>query len=371
MHIQSMTLTNFRGFERLQAAFLPGMNVITGRNGAGLTSLLVGVAAALQPMAQALQAGVAKPLAIHDVRQLWQGDKTKRWLAACFPCKCRCRLERNGGVVESGVVLRSEADRTASWCEMPAAFETPLPLLAFYRVNRSWSAASAISAVEAVEEPEARRDGYVDWDEAGRSDWAVKRWLVTKSIERLQKAVERQIDFWAVADDELADVNRALQRALPGRFERIHYDMTSRHVLVQIDGETKVFTWLSEGLRVFIGLLADIARRLCLLRPELGDQVMAEADGIVLIDELELHLDPEWQRRMVQGLTAAFPKLQFIVTTHSPQVLSGVEAGRVLLLKDGRMERPDLFPVASSDETGCPIRRTAQTSQGEKQDDLA
>ncbi len=216
-----------------------------------------------------------------------------------------------------------------------------------------------MAAAEAAEDQEARRDGYLDWDDAGSSEQALKRWLIAKSIERLQAAVVRQTDFWSVEDDELAEVNRALQQALPGEFEQIFYDMAAKNVLVKLSGKAMEFPALSEGQRAFIGLFADITRRLCLLRPDLGDKVIAEADGVVLIDEIDLHLHPAWQRRMVKGLSAAFPKLQFIVTTHSPQVLSEVEAARVLLLKDGQLVRPAQAWGFSSGEV---LRKLMQTS---------
>ena len=61
----------------------------------------------------------------------------------------------------------------------------------------------------------------------------------------------------------------------------------------------------------------------------------------MLIDELDLHLHPKWQRSVVENLTRTFPNCQFIVTTHSPQIISAVEPEQVQLLKDGKVIRPD------------------------------
>ena len=359
MNIKSIAVQNFRCFEHLRADFLSGMNVIAGINGAGKTSLLAAVAAALLPMARDLQVRVRHPLLSDAARRLRQDDKGRQRFEAQFPCECRCSLERDGRKWELGAMLRSAVDGTASLQGEVVDFQKALPLLAFYRVNRQWSAESMMAAAEAAENQEARRDGYVDWDDAGCSEQALKRWLIVKSIERLQAAVVRQTDFWSVEDDELAEVNRALRQALPGEFEHIFYDLAAKSVLVKLSGKTMEFSSLSEGQRAFIGLFADITRRLCLLRPDLGDKVIAEADGIVLIDEIDLHLHPSWQRRMVKGLSVAFPKLQFIVTTHSPQVLSEVEASRVLLLKDGRLVRPSQSWGFTSDEV---LRKIMQTT---------
>ncbi len=359
MNIQSIAIQNFRCFEQLQAEFLPGMNVVAGVNGAGKTSLLAAVAAALLPMAWKLQVEAGQLLSLDDVRRKQLDDKGRRRYDAQFPCKCCCLLQREDRTWQSGAVLRSVVGGPESVQGFDVDFQNTLPLLAFYRVNRRWTAASMVTSAAAAEVQEARRDGYVNWDDAGSSDQALKRWLIVKSIERLQTAVERQADFWAVEDDELAEVNRALRRALPGEFERIHYDMAVKNVVVKLSGREMEFPSLSEGQRAFIGLFADVTRRLCLLRPDLSDKVISDADGIVLIDEIDLHLHPAWQRRMVKGLSAAFPKLQFIVTTHSPQVLSEVAADRVLLLKDGQIERPSQSRGFTSDEV---LRKIMETT---------
>ena len=79
-------------------------------------------------------------------------------------------------------------------------------------------------------------------------------------------------------------------------------------------------------------MVADIARRACLLNPHLGGAVLEETPGIVLIDELDLHLHPKWQRRIIGDLRRTFPKIQFIATTHSPQLIGQVKPDEILLL---------------------------------------
>ena len=83
---------------------------------------------------------------------------------------------------------------------------------------------------------------------------------------------------------------------------------------------------LSDGIRNMIGLVADIAYRMVRLNPQLGINAVKETPGIVLIDEVDMHLHPEWQQVVIGDLRKAFPKIQFIITTHSPQVLTTVMA---------------------------------------------
>jgi predicted ATP-binding protein involved in virulence len=87
---------------------------------------------------------------------------------------------------------------------------------------------------------------------------------------------------------------------------------------------------LSHGEKCVLALFADLARRLAIANPTLHDPLTGQ--GIVLIDEVELHLHPGWQRRIIGALTRTFPNCQFVMSTHSPQVLSEVPNDQVFLL---------------------------------------
>ncbi len=90
---------------------------------------------------------------------------------------------------------------------------------------------------------------------------------------------------------------------------------------------------LSDGEKMLLMLVTDLARRLAIANPGLGVNAL-EGEGIVLIDEIDLHLHPQWQRIVIPSLTRTFPNCQFIVTTHSPQVLSNVKRENVFILED-------------------------------------
>jgi predicted ATP-binding protein involved in virulence len=95
---------------------------------------------------------------------------------------------------------------------------------------------------------------------------------------------------------------------------------------------------LSDGYRTHFSLVVDVARRMVQLNPssDLKDPKRGtNTEAIVLIDEIDLHLDPSWQARVVGGLVAAFPNTQFVLTTHSEQVLGSVAADCVRKLVGG------------------------------------
>jgi predicted ATP-binding protein involved in virulence len=94
---------------------------------------------------------------------------------------------------------------------------------------------------------------------------------------------------------------------------------------------------LSSGIRTMVGLVADLAYRAVKLNAHLKQNAVLNAEGIVLIDEIDLHLHPSWQQHVIQDLQSAFQKIQFVVTTHSPQVLTTLPYECIRILTDGKV----------------------------------
>jgi predicted ATP-binding protein involved in virulence len=119
----------------------------------------------------------------------------------------------------------------------------------------------------------------------------------------------------------------------PSGWKDISYSLSREELVAHHDqhGELPV-EMLSDGIRNMIGMVADIAFRATKLNPQLGSGAAQGTPGIVLIDEVDMHLHPAWQQVVLQGLLSAFPRMQFIVTTHSPQVLSTVPSQSIRIL---------------------------------------
>lgn len=91
---------------------------------------------------------------------------------------------------------------------------------------------------------------------------------------------------------------------------------------------------MSDGYKSTISLIADIAYRMAVLNPQMGIDVIEKTDGVILIDEVDLHLHPAWQHRILGDLQEIFPRVQFIVTTHAPAVISSAKSENLMILKD-------------------------------------
>jgi predicted ATP-binding protein involved in virulence len=147
-------------------------------------------------------------------------------------------------------------------------------------------------------------------------------------------------------DNEFSDIRKALQEAVNqiiqnnSGWKDIIYKQKSESIVMQHtqNGELSV-TQLSDGIRSMVGLVADIAYRTIKLNPHLKNAPQ-ETSGIILIDEVDMHLHPKWQQTVLTDLIKAFPNMQFIVTTHSPQVLSTAKREQIRILDDNRVITP-------------------------------
>ena len=247
-------------------------------------------------------------------------------------------------VISAGLTYKNENDRSFSGYP-PSAYDrtgklgSTLPVFAVYDADRFVGSLSGLN-LQANLQPEERLKAYESWNHADK-EWAkTLSWVVTKSTERMQIAVETEMAFDKVVGDDLATLNRALRSAFE-EFESIYYDWKSKSILtLWHGGQVKTFEDLSDGERGIILLFADIVRRVALLNPHLGDRAALETDGVVLIDEVDAHLHPAWQQKIVPGLNKAFPKIQFITSTHSPFVVGEVKPSSLFILTEKGIQQP-------------------------------
>jgi hypothetical protein len=190
--------------------------------------------------------------------------------------------------------------------------------------------------------------------------------LTDAEQSKLRQALKRADDWlalnWRDAGEHVTDAERSQERA-EARVQRLQVELAKelprcRNLRPNSAGEpdslvdllplTLDVRQLSDGERGTLALVLDLTRRLAQANPHLSDPA-AEAEAVVLIDEIDLHLHPRWQREVIQNLTAAFPRCQFIATTHSPQVISEVERDRIQIITPEGIYRPShSFGIDSS-----------------------
>ncbi len=164
-----------------------------------------------------------------------------------------------------------------------------------------------------------------DWENEKKLEKGLD--FVNKNLEVVRRAIQTFLEKIPLAGLSNLHVVRT-KRDKPFRFDTAH----ESSLVIEKAGESLKIEQLSDGEKMLLLVISDLARRLSIANPSLDDALQGR--GIVLIDEIDLHLHPQWQREVINALIRTFPNCQFITTTHSPQVLSNVEKENILILED-------------------------------------
>ncbi|MEA5580341.1 AAA family ATPase [Nodularia harveyana UHCC-0300] len=148
--------------------------------------------------------------------------------------------------------------------------------------------------------------------------------------EDLENELRLEDNNAAYRDKQLEAVRQAISSLIPS-FSHLRIRRSPLRMTVQKQGKELIVNQLSDGEKCLLAMVGDLARRLAIANPGLHDPL--QGTGVVLIDEIELHLHPKWQRGIIPDLTRTFPNCQFIVTTHSPQVISDVKPEGIYILE--------------------------------------
>jgi predicted ATP-binding protein involved in virulence len=166
------------------------------------------------------------------------------------------------------------------------------------------------------------------------------RWF--RSLEDLEN--EERRDQPEHRDHRLEAVRKALPKFMP-EFTNLRIRRSPLRMTVFKQDKELIINQLSDGEKCLLAMVSDLARRLAIANPCLTDPLQGE--GIVLIDEIELHFHPQWQRGILPTFASTFPNCQFIVSTHSPQIISDVQPEAVYILKQTPQGLTAYHPVSS------------------------
>jgi predicted ATP-binding protein involved in virulence len=131
-------------------------------------------------------------------------------------------------------------------------------------------------------------------------------------------------------------VYKTIKRMLPNTVSARYSVKLNTLIVKNTDGRQLSFEELSDGYRNIAALAADLAIKAVMLNPQLAEKALEFTPGVVLIDELDLHLHPIWQRKVIEAFRTTFPKIQFICTTHSPFLIQSLRSGEELIVLDGQ-----------------------------------
>lgn len=382
MKLIRLELENYRCFPTLTLELDEQLTLLVARNGQGKTSLLDAIKVALWPYVRGFDLGSAT----NDLTGIHPDDVFLRpvtahqmepSLPACLTAQAvfqngELRWSRRRESIRKGTQTRGDvgASRLEASAHVLEALifnsavkdQLPptLPVLAYYGTGRLWSQKKLTAAFEKAENAEfSRTYGYRDCLDPASSYKHFAKWY-TRIFRSYREEQIRNIERGKLSidvKDEFAHPVLAVQNAVNAvlatqtGWRDLAYSSEFADLVLEhpVHGILKV-SQLSDGIRNIVALAADIAYRCVKLNPHLGIIAPRESTGVVLIDEVDMHLHPAWQQTVIPDLLGAFPCIQFIVSTHSPQVITSVPAHCIRVLQTVTDEKGQRVIVSNVDQ---------------------
>ena len=343
MRVTRLKLANVRAIEVAELHFRPGFNLVAGVNGVGKTTVLDTLAVCFSAIVK------------HANRRPRYGSSFEaddiRFGAGALQAECdlECAGEKHGFLIHR-FRDRNPQHAATEWSRENEKMYNSAALEEFYGgVPTNGTGGKPEGQVLAVlfstnrsvaSDRSSRRGAAAGGVAAAFAGALSTRHLLLGEFAAWMRAQQALSSEWPAATRMLTGFDKAVTRFLPGYRNLRPTEADSGHSLLIDRGAASLpVRHLSDGERGVLAMVLDLTRRLAQANPTMGDPA-AEAEAVVLIDEIELHLHPGWQRRIVGNLTETFPKCQFIATTHSPQVIGEVEHDRIQIIANGEVYSP-------------------------------
>jgi predicted ATP-binding protein involved in virulence len=346
MKITKLHLENFRGYKSLDLPLDSKFNLIIGDNGSGKTALLEALTVAIGSFFLGITNVNSRSIYRRDIRiETFEHNEEYQ-----IPVK----VEANG-IIDNreitwfrellGMKNRTTTVDTEQIKRISKEYEVRvrngkevnLPLIAYYSTGRLFDNARNKEEDDSENSSKliiaSRFRGYDRCLEAKSTYKKFQSWFIGKEKSKLSRKIE---------DVNFNVVKNAIVNNLPD-CKDIYFEFDKdkpQGIKVElIDGRILPFNALSDGTRNFLAIIADMAHKCVTLNPHLKEEALSSTKGIVLIDELDLHLHPEWQRRIVSVLRTTFPEIQFIASTHSPFLIQETGIDQLIVLKNNEVSK--------------------------------
>lgn len=336
MHVHELTLTCFRGAKQLPLELHDRLNVFFGVNGSGKTSILDASAILLSWFVNRIkhEGSSGRPILEPDIRN---GEASATIEMICYYqknyfawniVKTRTGYKREAAsiLIPLAIVAKQVQSKISESNGL-----TNLPLFAYYPVNRA-----VLDIPLRIKERHSfdLLSAYSDSLTGGANFRAFFEWF--REREDLENENRKYAELlikpegFQFPDLQLEAVRAALMLFMPD-FTNLTVRRNPLRMEVEKNGKPLTVNQLSDGEKCLMALVGDLARRMSIANPARENPL--EGEGVILIDEIDLHLHPKWQRMIIPKLLEVFPNAQFIISTHSPHVITQVQPESLFLLK--------------------------------------
>jgi len=360
MHIQQVKIKNFRCFDGLTVNLNPDVNIFVGNNGSGKSAVLDAIAAAMYPYVIELQYAIDPDFATLHKPIIFQRDLQKKSnnqpvaitaefsvVTTDFP---RWEVTYSRGITHNDdeglniftdeyptnpcIFTESHLNATNKLLvSLKNNPETQLSVIAYYKANRNLTNLTNIKILSS--QSFDRFDALKNSFNAITNFTDIAKWFFLREIQELIEGKKRKDINFEFTD--LQQIRKAISTIIAPN-ARVYFSQADSAKLM-VEWETKTgekielsINQLSSGYRNMLALVMDFARRLAQANPQMENPL--EAEAVLMIDELDLHLHPTWQQKIIPDLRKVFPNTQIIATTHSPEIVTTVERHQVKILED-------------------------------------
>lgn len=384
MKIRKIVLENFRCFEKLTVDFSDSfmhaaengdgrrgsLAALVAPNGKGKTAILDAIRYLLSPFVARFGKMGAPLVRTSDYRQAWtlgknvvtheifyhelrpaaQAPFMRLEVEAEFPgrlgyvrwdiVRARDRSTKTLVGLPDKIGLRELSEASEPYMDCDAAEpHVELPIVAYYNTERA-VVRKRPERMRAFRKVFRRSDAYVGALEGGLDYKKLIEWLCAVEDKQMrEREALRDFDHFSI---EERTIQRAVESLLPG-FSNLHTTRNPLNLAVDanvggVERRCLIDEQLSDGYKIVLALALNLVSRILEANgslPTATPESLLSCPGVVLIDEIDLHLHPSWQQRIVGDLRNTFPNIQFIVSTHSPQVVSSLENSSVYVVRDG------------------------------------
>lgn len=338
MLIKNIAISNFKGIEECNLDLKPGMNLIIGDNGYGKTSILEAISVSLGGFLAGLGNVSTKHFTKEEIRIVLENTGSasynKRYMT---PISVKCEAEIEGKSFEW--TRRKNSLNTSRSTVEPRgvckkAFKMAnesghiLPILSYQSTARMWM--QKREATENVFAKEFYRTvGYEGCLSEASNIKMLMNWV--RRMDRIEWKTKTEVLEYKAVKNILCHFMSLMEKGVT----KVEYDEISDGLVYSTENLSLPIRNLSSGYQSLIWMVLDIAYRMAVLNPDLLDKIH-ETPGVVLIDELDMHLHPKWQWQIVNALKSTFPNVQFIAATHSPIIISSCKQDNLIMIhKDG------------------------------------
>ncbi len=337
MYLKNIKISNFKAIENMEINFKKGFNIIIGNNGVGKTSILEAISVALGGFLGGIDGVNTKHFTKDEIRcvseLLGQGSYNIKYINP-IQVECDVKLDNEDYIwirKKSSIKAAKSTIEPRTICKKASRLSEDnnaiLPILNYQSVARMWAQKREKTQNVFKSDNFSRNMGYVDCLSQESNNKLLLNWC--RKMEQVSWQEEKKIAEYEAVKTTLAKFMSIMNDS---NVNKVLYDKKREELMYREGEKVLPIRLLSAGYQSLIWMVLEIAYRMAVLNPNLLERVTEETPGIVLIDELDLHLHPKWQWRIIESLEKTFPNVQFIATTHSSIILASCKEDSILTI---------------------------------------